>query len=154
MFAGVPPAGLQPPTSVAADRKPGGKRTFHLSCIVFYINPGGKETFHSSCIVFLHPHEKETCLSVNFLFLSKFSFHFFSIKVKKLTKFFGDEPPLLRLYLKVNQSLVFDLKSIFCRTLATRNTRGSLRRQRLECLSCPTFPRKGWRSSAFPWDPG
>merc|ERR1712129_603832 len=40
------------------------------------------------------------------------------------------------------------------RTLVTRSTRVSSKRPRLGCWSCPTFPRKGWRSSGFPSDPG
>ena len=41
-----------------------------------------------------------------------------------------------------------------CRTLVTRSTLVSLRRRRSGCLSFPTFPRKDWRSWAFPWGPG
>ena len=136
-MSGVPAAGVQPSQGVTTDGESGEQKTLKKRKAILFL------------LVFL------TCSKT---------------QVKKLTKFFGDEPPLLRLYLKVIKLFFiidnFDMaptNSIAqnrlsqChshRTLVTRSTRVSLRRRRSGCLSCPTFPRKDWRSWAFPWGPG
>ena len=108
---GVPPAGLQPPPGVAADWKQGEPHSaehwsehwrnnslnlalntlLNVDRINTLITAPNTRLKIASVPTIQSSFLSAVCLSLNAL----------SMQVKKLTKFFGDEPPLLRLYLKV-----------------------------------------------------
>ena len=64
-------------------------------------------------------------ISINHICSKAPFFILYQKKVKKLTKFFGDEPPLLRLYLKVNPPSSISHKHLFPEP-GLREVRGDL----------------------------
>ena len=79
--------------------------------------------------------------------------HFGSIKVKKLTKFFGDEPPLLRLYLKVKQRQVFNLKSYFLQNLGYEKYAGIFEEAKIGMLELPYLSEERLEKLGIPLGP-
>ena len=108
---GVPPAGLQPPPGVAANWKQGEPHSAeHWSghwpnnslnlTLKTLLNVDRINTLITAPNTTLKIASVPT-IQRSFLRAVSLSLNALSMQVKKLTKFFGDEPPLLRLYLKV-----------------------------------------------------
>lgn len=78
-------------------------------------------------------------------------------RVKKLTSFFGDEPPLLRIFLKKLGYEVFCIKFWWltyvysCDILFYRNTPLCSIKRKSEWLSCPTWRKRGSTKWVSQW---
>ena len=74
------------------------------------------------------------------------------MKVKKLTKFFGDEPPLLRLYLKVNLAFNFS-KPFFLQNLGYEKYAGIFEEAKIGMLELPYLSEERLEKLGIPLGP-